>query len=134
MNSQDLKAEIAKAVAEFQAYNEKIQNDLEKTILEAALIVERDAKESFKGRDAPSVYNEPPRVDTGRLRASITHRGGRDSEGEYYQEVGTNVEYAADVELGTSETMPHPYLTYSLEMNRYDIEAMIAEAVKDAGH
>ena len=37
------------------------------------------------------------RVDTGRLRNSITH-----TEGENYTAIGTNVEYAAAHELGTS--------------------------------
>jgi len=77
-------------------------------------------------------YNEPPRVDTGRLRASITHRGVRSSAGAYRQEVGTNVEYAEDVELGTSKTMPHPFLGYAFGMYEKEIEAAIADAVREA--
>lgn len=37
-------------------------------------------------------------VDTGRLRASITNRLGRDTEG-LYGDVGTNVDYAPHVEV-----------------------------------
>lgn len=44
-------------------------------------------------------------VDTGRLRNSITHTD--DGEFEY---IGTNVEYAPYVELGTSRTRAQPYL------------------------
>lgn len=44
-------------------------------------------------------------VDTGRLRASISH--ARDDNAAY---IGTNVEYAAYVELGTSKMKPRPYL------------------------
>lgn len=44
-------------------------------------------------------------VDTGRLRNSITHTD--DGEAEY---IGTNVEYAPYVELGTSRTRAQPYL------------------------
>ena len=44
-------------------------------------------------------------VDTGRLRNSITHQVG-DAE----VVVGTNVEYAAYVELGTSRTKAQPFL------------------------
>lgn len=57
------------------------------------------------------VYDVPPRegstyVRTGRLRNSISH--ARDDTSAY---VGTNVEYAAYVELGTSKKMkPRPYL------------------------
>lgn len=40
-------------------------------------------------------------VDTGRLRASITHAVNKDDKG-LYADVGTNVEYAAAVEARTS--------------------------------
>lgn len=44
-------------------------------------------------------------VDTGRLRNSITHE--TDDNAVY---IGTNVEYAPYVELGTSRTREQPYL------------------------
>lgn len=44
-------------------------------------------------------------VDTGRLRNSISH--ARDDTAAY---IGTNVEYAAAVELGTSRQKAQPYL------------------------
>lgn len=46
-------------------------------------------------------------VDTGNLRGSITHEV---SEGEKAVYVGTNVEYAPYVELGTSKMDAQPYL------------------------
>jgi HK97 gp10 family phage protein len=52
-------------------------------------------------------------VDTGRLRSSITHEigiSGRSVEAR----VGTNVEYAAYVELGTRRTPSQPYLRPAL--------------------
>lgn len=57
-------------------------------------------------------------VDTGRLRNSISH--ARDDDSAY---IGTNVEYAAYVELGTSKMKPRPYLrpaaqNYSEEYKR----------------
>lgn len=118
-------------VEAFRKYSAKAESNLEKALLRAGIIVERDAKASFKGRGEPSVYNEPPRVDTGRLRASITHRLVKDSDSAT-AEVGTNVEYAGDVEHGTSNTMPHPFLSYALGMNQNDINKMIADAVKEA--
>lgn len=63
----------------------------------AAIIVEGAAK-----RKAP--------VDTGRLRASITH----DSDGEGFI-VGTNTTYASFVELGTRHQAPQPYLVPGLQ-------------------
>lgn len=52
-------------------------------------------------------------VDTGRLRSSITHEmlsGG----GSLIGRVGSNVEYAAYVELGTSRMAARPYLRPAL--------------------
>lgn len=46
-------------------------------------------------------------VDTGRLRNSITHTYDASEQKAY---VGTNVEYAAYVEYGTSKTKPQPYI------------------------
>lgn len=46
-------------------------------------------------------------VDTGRLRNSITHVV---DPGMKYVVIGTNVEYAIDVEMGTSKRKEHPFL------------------------
>ena len=46
-------------------------------------------------------------VDTGRLRNSITHEVVPSEKSVY---IGTNVEYAPFVELGTSHQKAHPYL------------------------
>jgi len=126
-----IKVETKAAIDAFRLYSKKLDGLVGKAIKESAIVVERDAKASFKRRGDPSVYNEPPRSDTGRLRASITHRTG-ENDGEMYAEVGTNVEYASDVEHGTSVTMPHPFLSYALGMNQHDINGMIADAVKAA--
>lgn len=52
-------------------------------------------------------------VDTGRLRASITHRLEHDAEG-LLAIIGTDVEYAAYVEFGTSHMRAQPYLRPAL--------------------
>jgi phage gpG-like protein len=129
----DIKIEVAKAVADFRLYAARATNEIEKTVMQYALIVEKTAKECFKVRGDESVYNEPPRVDTGRLRASITHRSMREN-GIFSAEIGTNVEYAADVEYGTSNTMPHPFMSYALGMYQKEIEDAIGQAVKDANN
>ena len=85
---------------------DKIQKGLQK----AVLVVERQAKE-----DCP--------VDTGRLRASITSEVSGD-EGK----VGTNVEYAADVEFGTVRQSAQPFLFPALEKNRDKIKELIGGA------
>lgn len=50
-------------------------------------------------------------VDTGRLRNSITHQ----QAGRMTEEIGTNVEYAAYVEMGTRRTKAQPYLRPAAE-------------------
>jgi phage gpG-like protein len=67
-----------------------------KDLLVRAIRVESRAKLNASGRPGP-------RVNTGRLRASITHRVFSSPSGAF-AEVGTNVEYAAFVEYGTG---PH---------------------------
>lgn len=53
-------------------------------------------------------------VDTGRLRSSITNEIGQDGEG-LVATIGTDVEYAPHVELGTSRMAAQPFLLPALE-------------------
>jgi HK97 gp10 family phage protein len=77
-----------------------------KMLLRRATRIERGAK-----RGAP--------VDTGRLRSSITHSLERDVAG-LVAVVGTDVDYAPFVELGTSRAAAQPFLRPALatEMGR----------------
>lgn len=66
-----------------------VDDNLKEAITTSALIVEGDAKKKCP-------------VDTGRLRASITHSGiSKSPLGEYTTRVGTDIEYAPDVEFPT---------------------------------
>jgi HK97 gp10 family phage protein len=65
-------------------------------LLRRAIQVERAAK-----RYCP--------VDTGRLRSSITHEISTDAKG-LLATIGTNVEYAPYVELGTRHMRAQPFL------------------------
>lgn len=73
-------------------------------LLKAAIRVERMAK-----RLCP--------VDTGRLRASITHALESDAQG-VLAIVGTDVHYAPYVEFGTSRMAAQPYLRPALAAAR----------------
>lgn len=66
-------------------------------------------------------------VDTGRLRASITHAVEEDTA-----YVGTNVEYAPYVELGTSKMAARPYLRPAAEDHKKEYGAMMEQALKNA--
>lgn len=52
-------------------------------------------------------------VDTGRLRASITHEVGKEGN-ELVGRIGTNVEYAPYVELGTRYMAARSFLRQAL--------------------
>ncbi len=64
----------------------------------------------------------PRRVDTGRLRNSISHTNDKDTA-----YVGTNVEYAPYVEFGTVKMAPNSFLRDAVSENLKEYQA-IAEA------
>ena len=66
-------------------------------------------------------------VDTGRLRNSITHAD--DGEAEY---IGTNVEYAPYVELGTSRTRAQPYLKPAIANHSDEYKKIVEDEMQDA--
>lgn len=66
-------------------------------------------------------------VDTGNLRASITHQV---NEREKSVQIGTPVEYAPYVELGTKRMKAQPYLTPAVESNLNRIETLGGKAFK----
>jgi hypothetical protein len=119
--------------AVFAKYSASVENGLEKAVLQSTIAVESTAKRLVsRGRDAESVDGLPPRVDTGLLRASITHRLKR-INGKIVGEAGTNVSYAAELEYGTSKRRwKHPFMAPSAEIEKAGILLRIAKAVKNA--
>jgi len=130
-------------------------------IKKGCYMVEGDAKRSMKpgsGNEYPrpggkmhhaSAAGQPPAVDTGRLRASVSsnwhgsgmERGKVDSQAEpddgigqpdkdLTGVVGTNVEYAGYLELGTVKMKPRPYLRPALEKNRSKILGLFRDLIK----
>ena len=86
--------------------------DLTEVISKSALRVERSAKEIVP-------------VDTGLLRSSITTSVQGNTA-----EVGTSIEYAANVELGIGQR-PQPYLTPALFMNAEIIKEEIKTEIRN---
>lgn len=66
-------------------------------------------------------------VDTGRLRNSITHR--REGEAEV---IGTNVEYAPYVEMGTQRTKAQPYLWPAAKNHASEYREIIISCLRNA--
>ncbi len=132
---------------------DKMLDRVEKALNRSGALLERKIKLSMRAgtgkvyikksvRHRASAPGQPPAVDLGRLRSSITWRSsmldgsvvGADAKpedavgfpvstvpGEIIVIVGTNVEYAADLELGTPKIKPRPFLRPALENNRAEI-------------
>lgn len=61
-------------------------------------------------------------VDTGNLRSSITHVVGDD-----HVIIGSNVDYAPYVELGTQHQVAQPYLYPAVVENRSRLESLVRQ-------
>ena len=97
MADTDIRFDAAALTALFTSADGIVAKDLQRR----ALQVDRQAKHLCP-------------VDTGRLRDSITNELGRDSIG-LYALIGSNVEYAIYVELGTSRMAAQPFLRPALQ-------------------
>lgn len=97
-----------------------------KTALAAALEEVGLAAEGF----AKKKLTENHSVDTGRLRNSITHAIDMGEEAVY---IGTNVEYAPYVELGTSRSKEKPYLRPAAQDHEADYRRIFEKHLKNAG-
>jgi len=73
-----------------------------------------------QGHSAPG---EPPRKQTGRLRASVAREVDAN---QLTARVGTNVKYGRWLELGTAQILPRPWLRRSLNDQRFKIQSILA--------
>ena len=104
---------------------EQIANALNQAIA-AALEEVGLAAEGF----AKKKITENHSVDTGRLRNSVTHAINMDEEAVY---IGTNVEYAPYVELGTSRSKAKPYLLPAAPDHEADYQKIFQKHLGNAG-
>ena len=88
----------------------EILDSLQKGLEKAGLIVERQAKINV------SQSTGHPKVQTGRLRSSITHETDNDSV-----TIGTNVYYGKILEFGSVKMPPYAWLYPAVELKRNDI-------------
>lgn len=106
---------------EIQADNTDEIKSIAKEAVERALEAVGLLAEGYAKRYCP--------VDTGRLRNSITHGADMSDTTAY---IGTNVEYAAYVEYGTSKTPAQPYLKPAVNDNQAEYNAIFEEYLKNA--
>ena len=79
------------------------------------------------GSSAETYAKQETPVDTGRLRNSISHTV--DGEAAY---IGTNVEYAPYLELGTKKIAAHHYLKRAVTEHQDEYKKLTAQAIKTA--
>jgi HK97 gp10 family phage protein len=100
---------------------------------QACSVVEKEAQHSMipgtgrlYGKHRASIPGMPPAVDTGRLRASITHEV-ESVTGDIIGRVGTNVKYSKWLEHGTSRMEPRPFLFPALEVSKSRIKDLLSQ-------
>ena len=124
----------------------EIESKTEKALMAVGLEAEGDAK--------IEIESEPRRVDTGRLRNSITwatqsnHSEPANTSGDDANEVrsedrcpnanepnvvqiGTNVEYAVYVHEGTKHSDPNRFLRNAVEKNREKYKQIMDDVMRD---
>jgi len=86
--------------------------------------IERDLKRrlSIAGEFVETAAKLLVAVDTGNLRASISHR----KVAPFTEQIGTTVNYAAFIELGTRFMAARPYLLPALIDNRREIKHILS--------
>lgn len=104
---------IDNILEEFEELLNNVDQIVSRQVAKTAYQIERDAKQKCP-------------VDTGRLRGSIT-TNIKNKEAE----VGTNVEYAKFVELGTSYQAAQPFLIPAYEKNINGLEDRIVGDLLD---
>lgn len=95
------------------AAEEALDHALARALEEIGLAAEGFAKKNLTKNHS---------VDTGRLRNSVTHAINMDEQAVY---IGTNVEYAPYVELGTSRSKAKPYLVPAGTEHKADYERIM---------
>lgn len=140
----DTQDQINTMIDRLKAKDAQVQKNLVGFVTRAALRIEREAKLSMKntpkmsadvrsamaesgkrvgrkvGRSGkfhmPSEPGNPPAIDQGRLVNSVTHSV---DERNVSARVGTNVDYGAALEHGTSRMLARPWLRPAVDTSRH---------------
>ena len=98
---------------------------------QAMIAIGMTAESNAKQEITKAVYDTPESksgyVRTGRLRNSISYAVDTDESAVY---IGSNVEYAPYVELGTSKMMARPFLKPAVENYAREYKDLLEQAMK----
>lgn len=128
-------------VIKLQKIREGINRNLDIAIQEGAFLIEGDAKKSMRGTGkphTPSRPGQPPTVDTGKLRASITS-DVKNIRGMIEAKIGVrggsepdSKNYGLFLEFGTTYIDKRPFLMPAFMKNFRIIQKKIERATKRA--
>lgn len=112
----------------WERYEREMRATFRRRITAAAIVVRDAAKASLSTAGPPaSAPGQPPHLRTGRLKTSIAYEVTESSRGVEAR-VGTNVQYALHLELGTSRMAARPFLRPALANSRAAIERILRGA------
>ncbi len=99
-----------------------IEKEQVRNVKKILIKIERTAKKKATGRPGP-------KVRTGRLRSSISHRmdSSKLPKGEVGA-LGADAHYAVYLEFGTSKMQPYPFLRPAVKDNEREIINIVREA------
>lgn len=144
--SEDIKAQIEAFKKAMLEKSKKVHTKAGKQVAKAVNLVRNSAIEgmtntktdptkAYKRQKGKKIHyasadGEYPAVDTGALRQSVT------SSVEYTDTgvrgtVGSNLEYSAYLEHGTSKMKPRPWLSPSVAKNKEKIQQLLDETLRD---
>ena len=111
--------------------NSKVfENALPQQIKAALMAIGMAAESNAKKEITKRVYNTPESPSykrTGRLRNSISHAVAEEEKAAY---IGSNVEYAPYVELGTSKMAARPFLTPAATQHSEEYKQIVEAVLK----
>ena len=135
-----------KSVAEFLKHirmtQQNVVTELGKGIAKCCATIQREAQEEMRdtpldfsktyGKHGhhPSLPGNPPAVDTGTLRRSITYSVDEENLVGYVGSVLNDPPYEVYLEYGTSRMKPRPWLKPATEKSMEKIKEIMAGAVK----
>lgn len=106
---------------------EAIQTSLKDAYERIGILLQGDIRDNMTTDKPVSLPGEPPAVQTERLIGSIDYELLGEEEGV---RVGTNVEYAKYLELGTHRMAARPFLVPAVQRNRRKIKDELKGLVK----
>lgn len=102
-----------------------LEDQLEQALIAIGIAGENNAKKEIT-RAVYDTPESPSYVRTGRLRNSLTHSVAMGEKAVY---IGSAVEYAAPVELGTSKMRARPYLRPAVANYTDEYKNLIKQAL-----